>query len=140
MVAFKYSFLSLKSCSIWLGFFTVMTITGCSDSAEPVKKTTASIDLNLCQQQLEHTDLYFDSVKVRIFEPDDLSSPTAWQGPVCIAGLNNDFSCIADLSIVKKVSQTQENGKLKVVDTFSGSETQQYQIDFDTCKLETVLD
>ena len=86
-----------------------------------------------CQSDLPFTEKKLGNIKVKLFEPNDPSTPDIWQGPVCFNV--NDAECGLDISLIKGV-ELDKNGHV-IVNAFSGSIAHIYTIDPVNC---TVVD
>lgn len=84
-----------------------------------------------CNNDTDHTFVENGQYKIYIYNPDNLSNPSAWEGPICIENSNAIKTCEFADSLVKTVEFSDNDSALIV--TFSGSNSQETNLNLATC-------
>lgn len=108
-------------------FFIIITLNSLYASASKIQAVTLTPKGSL---------LTAGSFTIDLGEPDDVTVPTAWQGPLHITGLDGR-SCTAndDIAIIEKPFVLQHNHFL-YVSTYSGSHGRLFVVDARNCAVK----
>ncbi len=86
-----------------------------------------------CGSESDHTTIENDRYKVYIYNPDSLSNPTVWEGPIC-SETNSQKTCEFTESLIKSV-EFSDSDTISIV-TFSGSNSKTTNLNLATCSIK----
>ena len=101
--------------------FYILALMSC---ASTVEKTG-------CSHELASTTIKNGQYKIYIYNPDSLSNPSVWEGPICIENSKRQQTCEYTNSLIKSV-EFFGSESISII-TFSGSNSQTTNLNLATC-------
>ncbi len=93
------------------------------------------VEVDLCHSSVRYTELKSEKYNLKIFNPDNLTHPEIWQGPVCVTDISSNKQCGVELSLIKSVKILPDS-KIFIVEVFSGSNAETVKVSLENCKIE----
>ncbi len=84
-----------------------------------------------CISDTDHTVVENGQYKIYIYNPDSLSNPSIWEGPICVENAKALKICEFTESLIKTVEFSGDD-TVSIV-TFSGSNSQTTNLNLATC-------
>lgn len=109
-------------------FFFVFHFSGCVQLTNP---------LSICDPAVRSTKIPFQKYAVYVQNPDSAEQPTIWEGPICVESKSYQQPCFFNESLIKSVKVLENSKKLRV-ETFSGSQSQAWELDLAVCEVKEI--
>jgi len=106
---------------------TLLLTASCANS------NVGALEDAICHSNQPHTLLFKSGYEIKIFNPNNVTNPDIWEGPVCIRKTQEDSYCIKEYSLIRSVEINPSSDEAEIK-TFSGSSAEIKQVKIESCQ------